>query len=59
MFPFVTLLSMSLPSLLIIDYTYIQADPWCYAAISIDCVACNCGDLINDHGMSKKPEKHA
>ena len=35
------------------------ADPWRYAAISIECVACNCGDLFNDRGISKKPEKHA
>ena len=38
---------------------YILADPWRYAAISIECVACNCGDLFNDRGISKKPEKHA
>ena len=35
------------------------ADPWRYAAISIECVACNCGDLFNDRGISQKPEKHA
>ena len=35
-----------------------SADPWRYAAISIECVACNCGDLFNDRGVSKKPEKH-
>ena len=35
------------------------ADPWRYAAISIESVACNCGDLFNDRGISKKPEKHA
>ena len=36
-----------------------SADPWRYAAISIECVACNCGDLFNDRGISKKPEKSA
>ena len=36
-----------------------EADPWRYAAISIERVACNCGDLFNDRGISKKPEKHA
>ena len=35
------------------------ADPWRYAAISIESVACNCGDLFNDRGISKTPEKHA
>ena len=34
-------------------------DPWRDAAISIECVACNCGDLFNDRGISIKPEKHA
>ena len=34
------------------------ADPWRYAATSIECVACNCGDLFNDRGISKKAEKH-
>ena len=36
-----------------------SADPWRYVAISIECVACNCGDLFNNCGISKKPEKHA
>ena len=36
-----------------------SADPWRYAAISIECVACNCDDFFNDRGISKKPEKHA
>ena len=36
-----------------------SADPWRYAAISIECVTCNCGDLFNDRGISIKPEKHA
>ena len=35
------------------------ADPWRYAAISIECVACNSCDLFNDRGISKKPEKQA
>ena len=34
-----------------------SGDPWRYVAISIECVACNCGDLFNDRGVSKKPEK--
>ena len=37
----------------------IIADPWRYAALSIECVASNFGDLFNDRGISKKPEKHA
>ena len=40
-------------------FNQLLADPWRYAAISIECVACNCGDLFNDRGISKKPEKHA
>ena len=36
-----------------------SADPWRYAAISIECVTCNCGDLFNDRGISIKPEEHA
>ena len=36
-----------------------SADPWRYAAISIECFTCNCGDLFNDRGISIKPEKHA
>ena len=35
-----------------------SADPWRYAPISTECVSCNCGDLFNDRGISKKPEKH-
>ena len=42
-----------------IVYSSVLADPWRYAAISIECVACNYGDLFNDRGISKKPEKHA
>ena len=36
-----------------------SADPWRYAAISIECVTCNCGDLFSDRGISIKPEEHA
>ena len=38
---------------------YKLADPWRYAAISIESVAYNCGDLFNDRGISKEPEKNA
>ena len=38
---------------------FTSADLWCFAAISIECVVCDCGDLFNDRGISIKPEKHA
>ena len=36
-----------------------SAVPGRFAAISIECVICNCGDLFNDRCISIKPEKHA